>query len=556
MKKPSFRVFMRKLIMALLLLLLHAATTAQPQWYQDQDGGMQPNGTYANAIMPFTGNSFIASYLWTIDNDQYTWKVSKTGFGGQEQKKIFFTGTTAMVDVKTGNSGTAYVLLRAYPAGQNPSYTVLKLNSNLQVVKQKSISFPGNYNIFNLGVFEVDESGNVYLGGDGQYENESGVNPASFLLKTDRNLVTKWSRMDSTETSYTGLHIDGSGKVVLIEDHYTTYPDVRISRFSSHGQLLLKKTVATDPGRLTLVSTLDKDDNLLLYGVKSESSGEQAVYLRKLSRHFYSSIYHRTLFTSPGIELNDLKVDGSSVFALVTRYNETGEPVCRISRIHGGSGHIAWNRSIPFSEDSCMLSRIVLGRQDRFYLVGQRLSQTYYAKGYAIRMKRNGDRETAYATPDSVAFQRTHVLLGGITDNDNRLIALGNTNDFDTLTYASSYFRAFTMRPGTTAAGGHGCDKPGTEAIVAEKSVPETMEPRASIYPNPASNELFVTQLQAEGSQWLVVYTMQGIPVIKVSTTGPTARLDISRLSAGTYVLRIQAGGGQAGQSLSFVIRR
>jgi hypothetical protein len=290
--------------------------------------------------------------------------------------------------------------------------------------------------------------------------------------------------------------------------------------------------------------------------VKSNSNGQQAVFLRKFSKQHLFAIYNKTHFTADGIELNDLKIDGSSIYTLVTRYNETGEPTCRVSRIATDNGQVSWNRNMPFAQDSCLLSKIVPGRQERFYVVGERRSQTYFSKGFALRFRRNGQQDSEYIAPDSVSYQRTHVLLGGIVDDDNRLIALGNTNDFDTTTYSSSYFRAFTMRPGNTPGnGGNGCDRPGTEAIVETQVVVETGT-RAVIYPNPAANEINISNLDAEGNKVLVVYTLQGLPVLSATTAGTSARMDISRLAAGSYVLQVQATAGRKTQSITFVVRR
>jgi len=61
-------------------------------------------------------------------------------------------------------------------------------------------------------------------------------------------------------------------------------------------------------------------------------------------------------------------------------------------------------------------------------------------------LTKNGQLNGSLPAPDSVAFQRNHTLADGIFDNNHRLIAIGNTNDFDTITYSSSYYRAFAVR--------------------------------------------------------------------------------------------------------------
>ena len=70
MKKP--------LLLSFILLLLQTLLVAQVQWFQNQDGNNSyPNGTVGTSVQPLTSTSFVATYLWHADNDQFTWKLSK-----------------------------------------------------------------------------------------------------------------------------------------------------------------------------------------------------------------------------------------------------------------------------------------------------------------------------------------------------------------------------------------------------------------------------------------------------------------------------------------------
>jgi Secretion system C-terminal sorting domain len=561
MKKPSTGFAWNKFTSLIILLFLQFSLAAQLQWYQNQDGNDQPNGTYGTTIQAFGTSSFVACYLWTIDNDQYTWKISRTNINGNEMNSFFVSGTTTMADVKVGRYNTVYVLTRTFPFGQNPEYKVYKLNSNLAVVAQKSFSISSDFNIFNLNAFELDDEDNVYLAGDGQYPDGPGYSPASFVWKSNRNLVSKWTRIDSVATSYSRLHIESNGTVVLIEDYYTIFPNIRVTKISSNGLHAQGKIVETDANRLSLFSTLDRYDNLLLYGGKATENSLQAVYLRKLSRFNASTIYYKTHFASIGTELCDLKLDESgNIFALYTKNTGTNSQLCGVSRLQLSTGNVQWNRSIPFSQDSCVLSRLVINNQDRFYLVGERRGQTYYCKGYAIRMRKNGDRDGNFPAPDSIAFQRSHVLLDGIMDNDSRLIAIGNTNDFDTLTYSSSYYRAFAARMGTNNGGPcGGNDKPVAEVSTAAQNskLAETGTTKLVLYPNPVQNELVVSNLDKDGGfDQLTVYDMQGVSLVRKSTNGSSARLDVSNLANGMYILYLRSSASLKEKSVNFVINR
>ncbi len=552
---------MPKPLLLMQLLLLQVSLTAQVQWYQNQDGNNQfPAGTSAISVQAFTSSAFIACYLWTINNDEYTWKISKTSMNGVEEKTFFVTGITAQAEVKVGTNNTIYVLEKNYPFGQNPEYIVYKLNGNLVVKEQKTITFPNGFNIINLNAFETDNSNNVYLAGDGQYPVGPGFGSASFVLKTDKNLVTKWKWMDSTQTCFTRLHVDRSGYVMVLADFYTFFPDVHLTRISANGQHTQHFTITTDPGRFSLFSALDDKDNLLLYGGKSIGDTAQAMYLYKVSRFFGNIVYRKTHFTAPGLQLNDLKVDDDgNIFTLVAQYPASGGLFFKISRINSNTGNISWNHSLPYSQDSCNLVKLVVSGYDRFYAVGCRQSNNYFCKGFAIRIRKNGYADGNIPAPDSVNFQRLHWLSDGITDYNNRLIAIGGTTDLDSNTFNSTYLRAFAVR-----FDDHNCDftgRPGTETSPVARTAGTEKEViqltnQLVVYPNPVPEQLTVTGIKKDEYDRVTVYNMQGAQLLQQTINGTSARIDATNLPEGVYLLVLRSSLTLKEKNLKFIVRR
>ena len=175
----------------------------------------------------------------------------------------------------------------------------------------------------------------------------------------------------------------------------------------------------------------------------------QAVFLKRVSRVTGNVAYSKTYFTAPSSQLYDLRLDQKgNIFTLVTQYFGPDDQKCRISKINLSNGNIAWNRVLNYADDSCNLTRLVMGDDDRFFAIGERKSCGYYSKGFAMRIKKNGTVDGDYPAPDSVAFQRSHWLADGLIDNNDQLIAIGNTSDFDPMTYSSNYFRSFAVRFG------------------------------------------------------------------------------------------------------------
>ena len=132
---------------------------------------------------------------------------------------FFFTATSSSVECKAGRNNTVYVFERSFTPDYTPQFIVYKLDANLHITRVRKIDFPNRFIIYNINTFELDNNGNVYFTGDGQYPNSAGgSSPASFVVKTNHNLVNQWSKMDSTETSYSSLHIDRWGRVLVMED--------------------------------------------------------------------------------------------------------------------------------------------------------------------------------------------------------------------------------------------------------------------------------------------------------------------------------------------------
>lgn len=549
-----------------LFVLLQSAVTAQVHWYQTQDGQLQPNGTYATRILSLTRQSFVAAYMWRLENENYTWKISKSHTNGTEQRTFFVTAPYGIVEVKTGYRNSVYVLVRSFPFAQDPQYTIYKLDSNLVVKAQTTLNFPGSYTIFNLNVFELDVQGNLYLAGDGQYPDGYGYSPASFLLKSDKNLVTRWTRMDSTQTSYARLHVEKSGTIRLIEDFYTFFPDIRVQQISANGQLQQRRTYSTDPGRQSLTTLLDNDDNLLLTGTTDNGAG-QTLYLQKIARRTGQVVYRRNFLNAVAANLDDVKMDeDGQLYTLLTQYNNSGSQ-CRLARLQPRNGSLSWSRSFPFVQDSCMLRSIVLTDQEMIYLVGEKRSGTFFSKGMAVQVKRNGQRGETWISPDSVSNARSHALFQGITDEQQRLIAIGNTNDLDTVTGSSTYFRAFAVGFGKQRKGhGHDCENDDrslilSDAVTAKEAVPEqtvqaTEELKTQVYPNPATDRITVQVAHPLHVNQVMIYDMRGHLQASQTISGSTVSFDISRFSAGVYTMILRSAAGVAGKPLRFVVKR
>ncbi|MBS1653887.1 MAG: hypothetical protein JSU05_03505, partial [Bacteroidetes bacterium] len=357
-----------KSLFVMALLGLQITSTAQVQWYQNQDG----DGTSANSILPLTKRSFIASYFWSIEGSNYTWKVSKSNFNGEELKTFFVSGTGANIDIKTGAKNSIFILVRNYDSYIYPENTIYKLDTNLNIIKQKLISIPNGFGIYSVNAFDVDEDNNIYLVGDGVQNSET--NPASFVMKLNKNLVNSWTRIDAIPTTYSDVHTDHNGSLFVISDDYAINPDLPYMKVRAfNGGLLRKDTVHFNFTRWSLSSQVDGNGDLILYGIKAANSFDQSVYLCKLSGRRGNIFFRKEYFSSISTQLQDFKLDREgNMYALISHFYLPDSTVCSVSRISRFNGWTNWNHSFTMSRDSTNFLKLVNNDRDFIYAVGEK----------------------------------------------------------------------------------------------------------------------------------------------------------------------------------------
>jgi hypothetical protein len=182
-----------------------------------------------------------------------------------------------------------------------------------------------------------------------------------------------------------------------------------------------------------------------------------------------------------------------------------------------------------------------------------------------MRLKKTGVQQGVFNGPDSINFQLSHLLVGGVADRNGQLIAIGNTNDFDPFTFTSTYFRAFAARFGSRQ-GGHDCedDKKEEQSIAAKGAATESADAKAEVlmteklvvYPNPVQEELIVGGINNERYDQVMIYTMMGVQLQKQRLSGPTARFNVSSLAEGVYLLVLRSSVTLQEKSIKFIVSR
>ncbi len=547
-------------LLAFLVFITPVAVVAQVQWYQQQDGQNQlPHGTFAASVQPLNSYSFIACYQWHIENDETTWKISRSLNTGYEANRFFVTGPFAAAEVRVSKNHSVYVLKKEFPQGENMRCTLYRLNELLQVKAQQQLLIPGDFSLVNLNCFELDGGGNVYLAGDGQYPDGPGYASASFVLRANKNFETQWIRMDSVQTSYTGLHVDAQQHVIVLEDFYTQYPAVKISRFGPGGALMWSRSVVPDANRYSLSSLYDHQGSLFLYGAKVINDTTDGVYLCRLSLQNGSMLYHKTMFTARATQLLDLKSDQQgNLYSLVNLFTTSGQ-LMKVSRWHSASGRLRWSRSWRYEDDSIQLNRLIVNSGNEFYALGDKKCHLYYAKAFARKISKNGQLRGILAAPDSTQQQRCHTLVDGFIDRQQRLISVGNTNDFDSSMNQSTYFRAFAVRYREEPCNQTTAEQQKAAETVAAELLPEDEESvllQLRLFPNPVHQTLLVSNIPEGSYSTLRVLNVQGAQIYSQRITGSSQRIDVSRYENGIYIMQLESSNKLSEKSIKFIVRR
>jgi hypothetical protein len=170
-----------------------------------------------------------------------------------------------------------------------------------------------------------------------------------------------------------------------------------------------------------------------------------------------------------------------------------------------------------------------------------------------MRVQKNGQVKANLPGPDSAVFYRYHSLTDGFIDKEQRLIAIGNTNDYDTTIYSSTYYRAFAARFNED---GHNTNT--TAGVIVENTVTERapMQAQLQFYPNPVRQQMTVTNLDPALYDELLVYDLQGKVLIRQKVTASAVRVDLNPFMDGVYLLVLRSSTTRTERSGKFLVRK
>jgi hypothetical protein len=200
---------------------------------------------------------------------------------------------------------------------------------------------------------------------------------------------------------------------------------------------------------------------------------------------------------------------------------------------------------------------VVTDAPDFIYAIGEKRSGAYFSRGYAIRLRKNGQQEGNLNGPDSIEHNISHTLVDGLIAGNGQLIAIGNASGLDTTTYYNTFFRSFASRFNQG-----GCDNnmlAKGEAVAQEEQADNEKLVVANnlvVYPNPVQTTLTVSNIQQDGYDKVTVLNMQGAVVLQQATKGNFASVDVSSLPDGVYLLVLRSSLTLKEKSMKIIVRK
>lgn len=118
-----------------------------------------------------------------------------------------------------------------------------------------------------------------------------------------------------------------------------------------------------------------------------------------------------------------------------------------------------------------------------------------------------------------------------------------STAGFDTITYNSNYY-------------GRGAEDKILTEVTTEEPEKVELTTKLVVYPNPVQNQLNISKINPEEYDRLTVYNMQGALLQQQKICTTVARMDISNLLDGVYLLTLHSSFTYKEKSIKFVVRK
>jgi hypothetical protein len=491
-----------------------------------------------------SGNSYWAGRYYiaqTTRTGYILWKLDR--FGVVTVKQVITTGVFGGVlqpikDLKV-IAGNLYVLFDIKKTVNAIDYDVCTQKYDFSLVKKWESIYnnPNSKDDFGVTLCEGPKSGiltSVSTGQDGGIINNAISNGAiinSYFFGVGNN---QKESIRKTILTSGGIYFAGKDESLI-----TGNSDMFITKVDTNLSLVWNKIFDASGGAVqdeAIDINSDASGDILVTGNFVASTGKPRVFYTKYNDVNGSRLWIRRLIND---DITAVAVFANSLSNVISVVN--GSP-CRYVNINGTSGAIIASKGIFTSTRiNYQITDCINGAND-LYITGT-FDSTYSVQANTVlesgvilsKLDGTGSRlwNKVYSSTSQPQYTSSDLAIRGT----NRLCFIVNVNDPSVVNKATHcIFSSISTSSGNR--------------IASETTVPTEI----TLYPNPAKDFITIRlNKNIEPETLIEIYNYTGQLISRntayFATEGSVQTVDISGLSAGTYLLRIQSGDEQFTQT-------
>ncbi len=491
-----------------------------------------------------SGNSYWAARFYisrTTRVGYMLWKLDR--FGNIAAKQVITTSVigSTMQPIKDLKiiSGNLYVLFDLKKSINGIDYDVCTQKYDLSLVKKWESVYnnPNSKDDFGIMLGEGPKSGiitSISTGQDAGIINYSRTNGSiinSYFYGVGNN---QKENIRKTILTSGGVYFAGQDKSLL-----TGTSDMFIAKLDTNLSLSWNKVFDASAGSVydeAIDIYADASGDILVTGNFEFSTGATRVFYTKYNDTNGSRLWIRRLTNDDNTAVAVFANSSANIISVVN-----GNP-CRYVNINGNTGALIASKGI-FTNSSInfQIADCINGTND-LYITGN-FDSTYNSGGNSVTetgviiSKLDGTGSRLWNEKISTTGQQTYIASDIAIRGNSRLCFIVNITDLTVANKTThSIFASISASTGNRLA-----------AEVSENS-------DLTLYPNPAKDFLTIRMNKTIGTEALVeIYNYTGQLIARntvyFADEGSVQTVDISGLSAGTYMLRLQSGNEQFTQT-------
>lgn len=490
-------------------------------------------------LVDFSGNIYACGYSVGKDTDRdfflmkmsntgdtlWTKKITGTLFGSDEESNaIAFDGSgNILVSGYIKNSGTGSdILLQKYSQAGSLLWTATYNGSANESDRSYDVICDGNSNVYITGKTDINNSPII-------------TNDEIFTAKYSSTGNLLWSVIHPGGIGIDrgrSIHLAPTGGVYVCGQSYNgSDEDMLVVKYSTSGALQWAHTFNTGANDVFKTSVLDNSEHVVVAGNSGpiDNTNQSVISLFALDASG-NELWTQSYASTEGYPAlaEAMSVNSSNEYALVGSLATEAEPNYNYDCItlkYNSSGELLWENIFDSSSALDDIGDAITYDSEGRVLVSchSNVGATDDIRYQMIILALDGSgggflQSAVYAESDTINVCNDLVSLG------SKLIAAGSSWGNDT--QRDMLFITY-------------------DVSLAAPSLPEN---QATLFPNPAHEEVYMLSDALQANQTLDVYDVTGRLMLSIQSNGLLIDIPIQSLTPGMYTVRSRANGATIGK--------